>query len=73
MRRFRHEVFRICSNTSVYVGVTIFPLCGLVGVLVGFEATKFLSAMGCGHLFAVASDTFFCCALPDLLSALLFQ
>ena len=32
------------SNTIVYVGVTISALCGPVGVLVGFEATKFLSA-----------------------------
>ena len=36
------------SNTTVYVGVTIFALCGPVGVLVGFEATRFLSATGVG-------------------------
>ena len=29
------------SNTTVYVGVTIFALCGPVGVLVGSQATKF--------------------------------
>ena len=46
------------SNTTVYVGVTIFALCGLVGVLVGFEATGFLSATGIGHMIAVASSTF---------------
>ena len=34
----------ICSNTSVYVGVTIFALVLPVGVLVGFEAARFLSA-----------------------------
>ena len=32
----------------MYVGVTIFALCGPVGVLVGFEATMFLSATGVG-------------------------
>ena len=55
------------SNTIVYVGVTIFVLCGLVGVLVGFEATGFLSATGVGHMIAVASSTSLYCALPDLL------
>ena len=44
----------ICSNTAVYVGVTILALCGPVGVLVGFEAAGFLSATGVGLLFAVA-------------------
>ena len=33
-----------CSNTTVYVGVIIFALCGPVGVSVGFEAARFLSA-----------------------------
>ena len=42
----------------MYVGVTIFALCGLVGVLVGFEATRFLPATGVGLLIAVASGTF---------------
>ena len=56
-----------CSNTTVYVGATIFALCGPVAVLVGFEATKFLSATGVGLLIAVASGTFHYCALPDLL------
>ena len=32
----------ICSNTSVYVGVSIFALCG---VLVGFEATRFFQPL----------------------------
>ena len=45
------------SNTTVYDGVTILSLCGLVGVLVGFEATGFLSATGVGHMIAVASST----------------
>ena len=49
---------RICSNTIVYVGVTIFALCGPVGVSVGFEAARFLSATGVGLLIAVASGTF---------------
>ena len=49
-----------CSKTTVYVVVTIFDLCGVVGVLVGFEATRFLSATGVGHLIAVASGTFLC-------------
>ena len=57
----------ICSNTTVYVAVTVFALCGPVAVLAGFEATKFLSATGVGLLIAVASGTFLCCALPDLL------
>ena len=48
----------ICSNTTVYVGVTIFALCGPVGVSVGFEAARFLSATGVGLLIAVASGTF---------------
>ena len=48
----------LCSNTTVYVGVTIFALCGPVGVLVGFESTKFFSATGVGLLIAVASGTF---------------
>ena len=62
------------KSFAVYVGVTILALCGPVGVLVGFEATKFLSATGGGLLIAVASGTFFYCALPDLLQpALLFQ
>ena len=43
---------------AVYVGVTIFALCGPVGVLVGFEATMFLSATGVGLLIPVASGTF---------------
>ena len=42
----------------MYVGVTIFALCGLVGMLVGFEATGFFSATGVGHLIAVANGTF---------------
>ena len=29
----------------MYVGVTIFALCGPVGVLVGFEATKFFQPL----------------------------
>ena len=47
-----------CSNTTVYVCVTIFALCGPVGVLVGFEATRLLAATGVGLLIAVASGTF---------------
>ena len=42
----------------MYVGVTIFSLCGLVGVLVGFEATRFWSATGVGFLIEAASGTF---------------
>ena len=48
------NMIAICSNTSVYVCVTIFALVLLVGVLVGFEAARFLSATGVGLLFAVA-------------------
>ena len=44
----------ICSNMSVYVSVAIFALVLPVGVLVGFEAARFLSATGVGLLFAVA-------------------
>ena len=47
-----------CSNTTVFVGVTIFALRGPVGVVVGFEATRFLSATGVGSvigLFGLAS------------------
>ena len=40
------NMIAICSNTTVYVGVTIFALGGPVGVLVGFEATRFWSATG---------------------------
>ena len=42
------NMIAFCSNTTVYVGVTIFALCGPVGVLVGSEATRFLSATGVG-------------------------
>ena len=42
------NMIAICSSTTVNVGVTIFALCGPVGVLVGFEATMFLSATGVG-------------------------
>ena len=56
-----------CSNTTVYVGVTIFALCSPVGMMVGSEATRFLSATGVGLLIAVASGTFLYCALPDLI------
>ena len=51
----------------MYVGVSVFASCGPVGVLVGFEATRFLSAAGFGLLIAVVSGTFLYCALPDLL------
>ena len=51
-----------CSNTTVYVGVIIFALCGPVGVSVGFEAARFLSATGVGLFMAVASGTFLFCA-----------
>ena len=34
-----HEVFRICSNTTVNVGVSIFALCGPVGVLIFSKQT----------------------------------
>ena len=43
---------------SVYVYVTIFALCGHVGVLDCVDATRFLSATGVGLLFSVASSTF---------------
>lgn len=56
-----------CSNTTVYVGVTILALRSPVGMLVGSEATRFLSATGVGLLIAVASGTFLYCALPDLI------
>ena len=56
-----------CSNTTVYVGVTIFALCSPVGMMVGSEATRYLSATGVGLLIAVASGTFLYCALPDLI------
>ena len=48
----------ICSNTSVYLGVTIFALvrsCRRVGRL---ETTRFLSATRVGVWIAVASGTF---------------
>ena len=41
-----------CSNTTVYVGVTMFALMLPVGVLVGFEAARFLSATVVGQLIA---------------------
>ena len=37
----------------VYVGVSIFALCGPVGVLVGFKAARFLAATGVRLLIAV--------------------
>ena len=48
------------SNTTVHVGVIIFALCGPVGVLVGFEVTRFFSATGVGLLIVVASGMFLC-------------
>ena len=65
------NMIAICINTSAYIGVTIFSFCGLVGVLVGFEATKFLSATGVGLLIAVACSVqgeFLCVVLRLLVS-----
>ena len=50
----------ICSNTSVYVGVTIFPLVRSCRCVDRPETTRFLSATGVGPLIVVASATFFC-------------
>ena len=49
-------------NTTVYVGVTFFALCGPVGVLVGFEATRSFGIFDRGH-----EPPIFNCSLPDLL------
>ena len=59
----------ICSNTTVYVGVTIFALCWsalrLPGSCLPLESES---------LIEVASGTFLYCALLDLLlPALLFE
>ena len=43
----------ICSNTSVYVGVTIFTLVRSCRRVDRLEATRFLSATGVGPLIAV--------------------
>ena len=50
----------IYSNTSVYVGVTIFPLMRSCRCVDRPETTRFLSATGVGPLIAVASATFVC-------------
>ena len=55
---FQHEA--ICSNTSVYVGVTIFALVRSCRRVDRLETTRFLSATGVGLLIAVASATFVC-------------
>ena len=52
------NMIAICSNTTVYVWVTIFALCGHVGVFDCVEASRFLSATGVGLLVSVASSTF---------------
>lgn len=56
-----------CCNTTVYVGVSVFALCSPIGMFVGSEAARFLSASGVGLLLALASGTFLYVALPDLL------
>ena len=43
----------------LFGGETLAHRVGLVGVLVGFKATGFLSAIGVGHMIAVASSTSF--------------
>ena len=50
----------ICSDTSVYVGVTIFALVRSCRRVDRLETTRFLSATGVGFLIAVASATFVC-------------
>jgi len=56
-----------CSNSVLYVGVSIFALCSPIGMFVGSEATRFLSASGVGLLLAAASGTFLYVAVPDLI------
>ena len=50
----------ICSNTSVYVGVTIFTLVRSCRCVDRPETTRFLSATGVGPLIVVARGTFLC-------------
>ena len=47
----------ICSNTSVYVGVTSFPLCGHVGVLIVPRLPGSCQPLESESLIAVASGT----------------
>ena len=35
------NMIAVCSNTTVYVGVTIFPCAVLSACVVGFEANRF--------------------------------
>ena len=56
-----------CTNTTVHVGVAIFAVCSPVGMVVGTEATRCLTATGVGLLLAVASGPFLFCLVLDLI------
>ena len=63
------NMIAICSNTTVYVGVTIFALCWSALRLPGS-----CQPLESESLIEVASGTFLYCALLDLLlPALLFE
>ena len=57
----------VCRLQALPRRVQSCTLVSPVGVFVGIEATRFLSATGVGLLIAVASGTFLYCALPDFL------